>query len=222
MQSEDEITITPQSKNHAQFLMVLGFCLLCCSLLITSFFWSDYKFQLMVPLFASIIIFVIGLLKHTEPQTSYILTRKYCNFVHRNGFWRIKWNNIVRIGSLTSIVKSDRIQLPYIGVKLKNIEDIAENISPRLANRLIHEQKELLILAAKNHEIHLDNGLISFDPFILNGKTYKGPIAAWLFRTEQLNQAYGYHLYLPETSFDRTLSEFLCFLKRCKDHSFLE
>ncbi|MEL0631054.1 DUF2982 domain-containing protein [Psychromonas aquatilis] len=35
-------------------------------------------------------------------------------------------------------------------MKLSNLEHLAKNISPRLANKLIHEQQELIILAIIN------------------------------------------------------------------------
>ena len=217
--NHEEIIIKPQSKNHSRFLIVVGTCLLLISLLLNSIFWDQYKFQLMLIMFACVIILLIGLLKYSEPDTSYKLTRQQLSFYHRNGNWSLPWFDIQRLGTMNGYVKGELTQLPYVGIKLKNIECILDTISPRLANKLIHEQKELLILAARNHEITLNDGLISFEPYKLNDKVYKGPIAAWLFRTDQLNQVYGYHLYLSETSFDRSVDEFSRFLNQCKDYS---
>jgi hypothetical protein len=215
----DVLLIKPKSKNHSGFLMLLGTCLLLVSFLLNAIFWDDYKFQLMLIMFACAIILLIGILKNSEPDVSFKLTRQHLNFLHRNGYWIIKWQDITRLGQPTSRTVFDVIHLPYIGIKLKNIALIADNISPRLANKLIHEQRELLVLAAKNNEIKLDSGLISFEPYTLNNKVYKGPIAAWLFRTEQLAGVYGYHLYLPETSFDRDTQAFIKLLNDCKEHS---
>lgn len=215
----DEILIKPQSKNHAGFLILLGICLLLISFLLNSVFWDEYKFQLMLIMFACSIILLIGILKNSEPETSFKLTRQYISFLHRNGHWKIKWQDITGLGQPSSSNLFEKIHLPYIGIKLKDISLIADNISPRLANKLIHEQRDLLILAARNNEIKLESGLISFEPYRLNNKTYKGPIAAWLYRTEQLVGIYGYHLYLPETSIDRELHAFIKLLKDCKHHS---
>lgn len=216
---QDEISIKPQSKNNAGFLILLGICLLLVSFLLNSVFWDEYKLQLMLIMFACSIILLIGILKNSEPDTSFKLTRQYISFLHRNGHWKIKWQDISSLGQPTSRTLFDVTYLPYIGIKLKNISLIADNISPRLANKLIHEQRDLLILAAKNNEIKLESGLISFEPYRLNNKTYKGPIAAWLYRTEQLVGIYGYHLYLPETSLDRDLHAFIKLLKSCKEYS---
>jgi hypothetical protein len=215
----ETIIISPQSKNHANFLVVIGTCSLLISFLLNTWFWNDYKYQLMLIMFSCLIMILIGILKFSEPDISYQLTRQYLAFYHRNGKWSIKWDNIVRIGTINSYIHGDLVKLPYIGIKLKNINSVVNTISPRLANKLIHEQKELLILAAKNREITLTEGLISFEPYKLNGKTYKGPIAAWLYRTKQLNNVYGYDLFIPETSFDRDLDEFYNLLNQCKKFS---
>lgn len=199
--------------------MVLGGVLILVSMFFNLLYWNAYKIQLMMVFLACSIVFLAGMLKHSEPDISYKLTRQQLFFFHRNGDWSINWKDIVRIGQPTANTIFEKLNLPYIGIKLKDIAYIADNISPRLANKLIHEQRELLILAARNNEITLESGLISFDPFTLHNKVYKGPIAAWLFRTEQLNKVYGYHLYLPDSGFDRDIDAFLALLKQCKDHS---
>ena len=122
---------------------------------------------------------------------------------------------MIRIGDIRANVLAEYQHLPYLGIRINSLENIAQSISPRLANKLLHEQQELLLLGVRNQEIDLQNGVINFDPFTLNGVTYKGPVAAWLYRTELLQKAYGYHLFLPESSFDRDLIEFLSLLKEC-------
>jgi len=199
--------------------MALGGILILISMCLNLLYWDEYKIQLMMIFLACSIVFLAGILKHSEPDISYELTRKQLCFYHRTGNWKINWQDIARLDQPSANNIFEKISLPYVGIKLKDIALIADNISPRLANKLIHEQRELLILAAKNNEIKLDSGLISFEPFTLNKKTYKGPIAAWLFRTEQLNQVYGYHLFLPETGFDRDLDDFLNLLKQCKQYA---
>jgi hypothetical protein len=216
---DEHITIKPKAKHNGLFITLLGFVFICISMLLNMWYWNDFKLQLMLLFFASFIVLLTGILKYSEPDISYKLTRQYILFFHRSGNWTIKWNSIIRLGIPTSSTGFNVTHLPYIGIKLKNITLIADNISPRLANKLIHEQRDLLILAAKNNEITLNEGLISFDAYTLNNKVYKGPIAAWLFRTEQLHSIYGYHLYLPDTGFDRNIADFLQLLKQCKDHA---
>ncbi len=175
--------------------------------------------QLMLLILASFILVLVGVLKYLEPQTSYRITPIGIIYIHRSGQWQLPWQDIIRIADIYIEVNGEYLQLPYIGIKLKSLENIARSISPRLANKLLHEQKELIFLAVKTEQIKLKRGLINFEPYQLNGVTYKGPVAAWLYRSEQLATAYGYHLYLPESSFDRDLPGFLSLLKRCLDYT---
>lgn len=164
-------------------------------------------------------VLFVGLLKYLEPPVSYFITPESITYYHRSGHWHLPWQDIVRIGYIRADVQGEHIQLPYLGIKVHNLENIAQTVSPRLANKLIHEQQELLLLALKNQEIDLHNGVINFAPFNLNGVIYKGPVAAWLYRTELLHKAYGYHLFLPESSFDRGLTAFLSLLKECFNYT---
>ncbi|WP_426370478.1 DUF2982 domain-containing protein [Pseudocolwellia sp. HL-MZ7] len=216
---EEQITIKPKTKNNGLFLIFLGVLLIFISMFINLLFWDEYKIQLMLLFLTCSIVLLTGILKYSEPEVSYKLTRQQLCLYHRNGNWQLNWESIVRLGQPSANTIFENINLPYIGIKLKDMALIADNISPRLANKLIHEQRELLILAVRNNEIKLESGLISFEPFTLNNKVYKGPIAAWLFRTEQLHQVYGYHLFLPDSGFDRKLGDFLTLLKQCKEYA---
>ena len=219
MSNRKVINIRPQSKHHQWFSFLFGVFLLAVSLLMNLLFWQEYKFQLMLLMFACLILILIGYMKLSEPSISYQLSRNDVTHFHRYGNWKIMWQEVIRIGELNTMINGQYTQLPYLGIKLQSLESLADNISPRLANKLLHEQQELLILAVKNQGIYLGYGLINFEVFHLNNKIFKGPIAAWLHRTEQLSIIYGYHLFLPESSFDRELTPFLSLLKSCKNHA---
>lgn len=212
------IKIKPKSKRNRLFLLCLGCLLLLGCLVLNQLFWHEYKIQLTLTMFASFMVLLLAIVKYLEPEISYFITPERIVYQHRNGQWRLPWQDIIRIGDINVDVFGEYKQLPYLGIRLNNLESIAQSISPRLANKLIHEQQDLLLLAIKNHEINIEDGVINFEPFHLNGSTYKGPVAAWLYRTEQLATAYGYHLYLPENSFDRDLLDFLSLLKKCQNY----
>lgn len=212
------IQVKPNSKRNRLFLLCLGCLLLCICLLLNLLFWDDYRIQLIFIMSASFMVLFVALLKYLEPPISYSITPETISYYHRNGHWHLPWQDILRIGDIPADVQGKHVQLPYLGIRVNSLTNIAQTISPRLANKLLHEQQELLLLAVKNHEIDLQDGMINFEPFDLNGVTYKGPIAAWLYRTEELNKAYGYHLYLPESGFDRELIEFLGLLKECQHY----
>lgn len=216
MHSDKVITIRPIAKHNGLSLLVLGFLLLFVAMVLNASFWSQFKLQLMFFTLLSFIVIFIGVLKILEPNTSYTLTPKNILYIHKYGHWQLDWADIIRIGTVSRQIGLTQQELPYLGIKLTNLHRIAEHITPRLANRLLHEQKVLLQLAITNtDDVSNDNIIISFEPFELNAKLYKGPIAAWLFRCEQLAKHYGYHLYLPIDSFDRNTNEFLTLLNDC-------
>lgn len=76
------------------------------------------------------------------------------------------------------MVNITQAQLAYVGIKLNNLDPIANNIYPRLAKKLIHEQQQLLILAVNNKAISFEDSLINFEPYSLNDVIYKGLIAS--------------------------------------------
>ncbi|WP_372881453.1 DUF2982 domain-containing protein [Psychromonas sp.] len=212
------IQINPKSKHNRLFLLSLGFLLLCICLILYPLFGELYRLQLIFIISASFVVFLVGLLKYLEPAISYVITPDSITYYHRSGHWGLPWRDVLRIGDITASVMAEHKHLPYLGIRVNSLENIAQSISPRLANKLLHEQQELLLLALKNQEIELQNGVINFEPFNLNGVIYKGPVAAWLYRTELLQKAYGYHLFLPESSFDRGVIEFLSLLKECHNY----
>jgi len=209
------IKVRPNSKRNALTLICLGGVLILIFWFISLFLWQVFKIQLILLICVSLMISFIGLLKYLEPETSFFITPEMLAYCHLNGKWTLPWKDIIRFGEIKAYVRGEHTQLPYLGIKLNSLEHLAKNISPRLANKLIHEQQELIILAIMNKEISAENDLIVFEPYTLNGVIYKGPIAAWLHRTEQLAKAYGYHLYLPESSLDREINQFLKLLKEC-------
>ena len=210
------IEVEPKCKRNRLFLLCLGCLLLGICAILSHFLWAQYQLQLMVIILASFIVLFVGILKCLEPSISYFITPDHITYCHRNGHWHLSWKDVTRIGDIKANILTEDKSLPYLGIRINNLEKIAENISPRLANKLLHEQKELLLLGGRNQEISLQSSAINFEPFTLNGVIYKGPVAAWLYRTEMLQKAYGYHLFLPESSFDRELNEFLSLLKDCQ------
>lgn len=213
------ITIHPNSKRNARTFVWLGCLLLLIVWFVSLFLWPAFKIQLILLICAGLVVFFAGVLKYLEPGTSFFITPEMIVYCHRNGQWKIQWQDIIRVGELKADVQGEHIQLPYVGIKLNKLDNIAKSISPRLANKLIHEQEELLILAIKNKAINIEDSLINFEPYTLNKVIYKGPIAAWLHRSEQLVKAYGYHLYVPENSLDRSLNKFLTLLKKCHQYT---
>jgi len=133
-----------------------------------------------------------------EPRHSLSLSLQRLRYFHRYGQWSVQWNNISRVFQPSFSEGLERKHIPYIAIKLNNLENIAQQISPRLASRLIHEQRGLMILACQLGEISPEQLQLNMANYKMPaGYAITGPIAAWLHQADALAQAYGGHLFIP-------------------------
>lgn len=211
------ITIKPNAKRHGLFITLLGLLLILFFTLLSQFFWHDARFVLMFCILASIVTLAIGLFKVFEPKVSFKLTPEAINFRHRYGKWRLAWSSVRLIRQVRETSAFSTEALPYIGIKLNALVPNELSISPRLANRLIHEQKGLLIFCINNQLLTTEQSVINFSPYKTStGEVIKGPLAAFFHQCEVLHKALGYHLYINISSMDRNPEEFANLLNQCK------
>jgi hypothetical protein len=214
------INIKAQASHHAIFLLLIGFVLLLLTLLVSQYYWQAFRLVLMFIFLVALVVMITGLAKYLQPQFSYHITPEKLKYQHIYGNWQLTWQQIQAIKPIREVCGLTAIDLPYIGIRLVNLETLAKQISPRLANRLIHEQQPLLKFALVQQLLSLEQIQINFMPFTLqSGEQLSGPIAAFLHHCQSLKSALGYHLYLPETSMDRELNDFHQLLKQCKHAS---
>jgi len=218
--SQESIHIKAQSNKHGLFLIAIGLSLLVFILILAQWFWDSWRIVLIFAILTSLIIAVTGVLKKCQPAFSLTLTRKQLIYHHSHGIYQIKWQNIANISSVTESVYLDQITLPYIGIKLDNIDDFIPDVEQRLANKLIHEQKPLIIFALTHKLLTLEQSLINFDPYKLqHGKSISGPKAAFMHQVKQLHKAFGYHLFIPLSALDRDIPQSIALLNQCKQFS---
>ncbi|WNC70204.1 DUF2982 domain-containing protein [Thalassotalea nanhaiensis] len=219
MDNKNTLIIKPNSKRNGLFLLTLGLILMLICFMLNLAYWHLFKLQLTALMLASFIVVLIGYFKHSEPSISYKITPQTITYYHRRGKWQINWSDIIRVGVISSEIQGERVRLPYIGIKLTSLEPLATTVTPRLANKLLHEQQELCKLAVQNSQLTIAQAAIHFDGFKTKGSLLKGPVGAWLHQSKNLNLAYGYHVYLPEGSFDRDTDQFVGLLKQCHAYS---
>jgi energy-coupling factor transporter transmembrane protein EcfT len=214
------INIKAQANHHAMFLLLIGWVLLLLTLLVSQYYWQTLRLVLMFIILVAIVVMITGLAKYLQPKFSYQLTPETLEYRHIYGEWHLAWQQIQAIKPIREVHGLNTIDLPYIGIRLINLEVLAQQISPRLANRLIHEQKPLLKFAFVQQSLSLEQIQIDFTPYPLqSGTQVSGPIGAFLHHCQNLQSALGYHLYLPETSMDRELDDFYQLLSRCQHAS---
>ncbi|PKI14313.1 DUF2982 domain-containing protein [Colwellia sp. 12G3] len=214
------INIKAQSNHHAFFLMLVALIITLSTILFSQGYWRQFHLVIIFIYLSALVIFITGLAKYLEPLYSLCLSPKGIKYQHRYGHWKLDWPQIQRISLMNETFGLTRIQLPYIGIRLIDLSSLADQISPRLANRLIHEQKPLLAFAIKMNLLTLEQSTLNFEPFVLpSGEILKGPLAAFLHHCTVLHKALGYHLFLPETAIDRELNEFCSLLTQCMRYS---
>ncbi|MGV2870747.1 DUF2982 domain-containing protein [Colwellia sp. E150_009] len=220
MPSVPIINIKAKANHHAVFLMLLAVVIFFSALMISQYYWRSHHLILIFIYLLALVVLFTGILKRSEPNVSFEISPQHLQYNHRQGKWKLTWQQIHNINTIREVVGLSTIDLPYIGIRLKNIEELADQISPRLANRLIHEQRPLLSFAFKHQLLTLEDIQLNFDPFVLSsGNVIKGPIAAFLHHCHTLQRGIGYHLYIPESSTDRELNDFCQLLKQCKRYS---
>ena len=214
------INIKAQSNHHALSLMLIAFIIAFTTLVFSQGYWRQLQLVIIFIYLCALVIFITGLAKHLEPQYSLSINPNGIKYQHRYGQWKIDWPEIQRISLINETFGLTNIQLPYIGICLKQLSTLADHISPRLANRLIHEQKPLLAFAIKMDFLTIEESILNFDAFTLpSGERLKGPLAAFFHHCTVLHKALGYHLFLPETAIDRELNEFCTLLIQCMKSS---
>jgi len=210
------IYVKAKARHNGVFLIIVACALALFTLLLSQFFWQQYQLVLIFIYLISLVTLITGIAKKSEPRFSFKLTPEYIKFFHRAGHWQLNWQQIKRLALIKETSGLEQIQLPYIGINLVNIEDLVTQITPRLANRLIHEQKPLMSLAVMQGLLTLKQTQLNFEPFTLSsGKVIKGPMAGFLYHCVTLHNAYGYHLFISEGSTDRELDQFCALLKNC-------
>ncbi|MEC6795621.1 DUF2982 domain-containing protein [Photobacterium sp. S4TG1] len=156
-----------------------------------------------------------------NPSTmSFTLTFMHCQFHSHYGGWSTTWHNIQQIGNVTLSTDGWHQPLPWIGVRLKNYDNFIRTICPRVASRLLLEQRILLVMALKNgsHPHHqLEDILFDDNPFITsNGEQLRGLQAMLANRMRYNRELLGFDFFIADDAIDRPISDFIGLLRRYK------
>jgi hypothetical protein len=214
------ITIKAIARQNALTMMIFGACGLLLCILAASFWWHDYRLNIVMFFLMSLVALIIGLFKHFEPDNSFELTPEGMVYFHRRGSWQVSWDNVMIIEQPKVTQGVEAKPLSYIGIKLRDSQVLAKIVSRRLANQLLQEQRDLYFLGCQLEGISLLERQINDSPFkMANGEKVIGPIGAWLHRTEMLRRNFGYDLFIPLDACDREPDAFVTLLKECKEAS---
>lgn len=163
---------------------------------------------------------VIGFFKTQEPFYSIILTEQQLTYQHKFGQWSLSRENFHHSG-IPSVDKGfEHLELNAVGIKLNDIDMFLAAIAPRIAGKLLIEQRHYFMQVVQNN---CKNGncpsewLVEDTHFRSNkGIDYKGLIAMFANRAKHLQLLTGYDLLLPASVIESNIWEFSANLNKWK------
>ena len=151
---------------------------------------------------------------------SFTLTFMHCQFHSHYGGWTTTWHNIAHIGHATLGSQGWHSSLPWIGIRLKSYDHFIQTICPRVASRILLEQRILLVMALKHSEssnYQLEDILFDDSPFITqNGEQLLGLQAMLANRMRYNRELLGFDFFIADDALDRPINDFIGLLRRYK------
>lgn len=162
----------------------------------------------------------IGYLKTQEPYFSFTFCEDALIYRHKVGYWQLNRENFHHSGIPKVEQGLEYLELNAVGIKLNNIDEFLMQIQPRIAGRLLIEQRHLFMQVVQKHCKNGDcpsKWLIEDTQYTApSGQRYKGLIAMFANRTQHLGQLTGYDLLLPANVLDTDIWQFSAYLNRWK------
>lgn len=213
-----QFNVSPQAKRNA--LTFCGLAVLLFALLVfLHLVRDDIPVGITVVLGATSGIFLLlGIGKVIEPPVSLVITEEGIRYLHRRGQWQIRWENIIRydVPRVNRVLELE--DAPFLGFRLYQVEEVLDDISPRLASALLFEQRQLLTMALRHQAPDREDYTPYFDipdSYISpNGTVYKGLIGVFGKRMEQMRELLGYDLYVSANALDRDIYDFKAHLQK--------
>lgn len=162
----------------------------------------------------------IGFLKSQQPYYSLYLTKHTVRYVHKYGYWCIGHENLHSCGIPKAHQGLETLELNAVGIKLNSIDEFLTDLTPRLAGKLLIEQRHIFLQAVK---MHCENGNCPSEWLIEEttyrskaGVEYTGLMAMFANRMDNLRTVTGYDLLVPAAALDRDIWRFSALLNRWK------
>ncbi|MGR7921539.1 hypothetical protein CGX12_09030 [Zobellella denitrificans] len=210
--------IEPMSRRHGLALTLAGVAVM---LVLTGvLYWLGGRGHLVVIFLflAGLVMTVLGVLKLREPPYSFSLSADNLHFHHKIGGWSLHWNNIVRIDQPRLHEGLDLVELPYVGIKIRDYDEFLPLMTPRLTVHMLNDQRPLLAMALRHGAIsrhRLQDWLVEDNHYrSASGRHYEGLAAMLGHRMTHMRELYGYDLLVHESNLDREPPEFVALLRR--------
>lgn len=169
----------------------------------------------------------VGFLKTQEPYYSLILSESAIEYRHKYGRWCLSHKNFHSCGVPKVEKGLKHLELNAVGLKLNDIDEFLMSITPRIAGKLLIEQRHFFMQVVQNH---CKNGNCPSEWSVedtqhrsARGISYNGLIAMFANRTKHLKLLTGYDLLLPASVLDTDIWAFSANLNKWKrePHQFI-
>lgn len=215
------ILIRSASATNGLTTLIIGAVVAVLGAMIISFLPKLFFLVGILFLSGSIVAFVMGYYKLTEPKVSLSISKQSITYYHKRGTWNIPWKNIQRV-DIPRIHKGlEYIDLEMIGFRLRDPECFMQTISPRLITHLLMEQRPLLTQVAQSD---CKSGYCYGDEIIddvkykcNDGRLLTGVSAMFANRMRKLQKGLGYDIYLSVNDLDRDCPAFIRLMRECQD-----
>lgn len=210
--------IEPMSRRHGLALTLAGMAVM---LVLTGvLYWLGGRGHLVVIFLflAGLVMTTLGILKLREPVYSFSLSADNLHFHHKIGGWSLHWSNIVRVDQPRLHSGLELVELPYIGIKIRDYDEFLPLMTPRLTVHLLTDQRPLLAMALRHGAVsrsRLQDWLVEDNHYrSANGRHYDGLPAMLGHRMTHLRELYGYDLLVHESNLDREPTAFVALMRR--------
>ena len=154
----------------------------------------------------------VGFLKTQEPYYSLIITSQALTYNHKYGYWCLLPSNIQKVGVPEVEQGFDSLALNAVGIKLKSSDEFLMQLAPRIAGKLLIEQRNLFMQAVQKHckNGHCPSEWLVEDNYYVSkdGNHFDGLLAMFANRMQHLQLLTGYDLLLPASVLDRSVWDF--------------
>lgn len=171
-----------------------------------------------VLLLAALTMLIVAFKQAQEPELSFTLTFMHIQFHSPTGGWLARWKNIAEIGPATVSYQGWYQAMPWVGIKLKDYEEFLDSICPRIASKILIEQRGLLLAAykrAENPPYEIEDMLFDDTYYVTrSGKILKGLLAMLANRMKYNREFLGFDFFISEDRLDRSTEDFIGLTRR--------
>lgn len=154
----------------------------------------------------------VGFLKTQEPFYSLVISEHELTYQHKYGYWSLAATNVHHSGIPKVEQGLEQHEINAVGIKLNNHDEFLAQLAPRIAGKLLIEQRHLFMQVIQKH---CKNGNCPSEWLIedncytsMNGHNFTGLIAMFANRMQHLQLLTGYDLLLPASVLDRNIWDF--------------